>query len=157
MNHDAGTVRAAPVLRPETRKALEVVQQALKLAMSRVGASEVSSKGGRDLVTAADVAVEDTVRTLLMDAVGLTVVGEERGGEAPSDGSGYWLVDPICGTSNYAAGVPLYCVNLALVENNEVTIAVVGDASRDEVLLAERGRGAWSHRDGVFTPLAATK
>ena len=80
-------------------------------------------------------------------------MSDERGGEAPEDGTGYWLVDPIRGTSNYAAGVPLYCVNLALVENDEVTVAVVADASRDELLIAERGTGAWSYRHGAFERL----
>jgi myo-inositol-1(or 4)-monophosphatase len=71
------------------------------------------------------------------------VVGEERGGDAAA-GSSYWLVDPICGTRNYASGIPLYCVNLALVEDASVAVAVVGDASTNETLVAERGRGAWA-------------
>jgi len=88
------------------------------------------------------------VRGILTEAIRLPVVGEERGGEAPAGGSPYWLVDPICGTRNFASGIPLYCVNLALVEGHEVTIAVVGDASRGEIDVAERRRGAWRLRDG---------
>ena len=91
------------------------------------GAREITVKGARDIVTATDVAVEDLVRRHLGDVLGRPVVGEERGGEPPADGSPYWLVDPICGTTNFASGIPLFCVNLALVENNEVTVAVVGD------------------------------
>jgi fructose-1,6-bisphosphatase/inositol monophosphatase family enzyme len=67
-------------------------------------------------VTATDVAVEDAVRTMVGGAVGSLVVGEERGGEPPADGAPYWVVDPICGTRNFASGVPLYSINLALVE-----------------------------------------
>jgi fructose-1,6-bisphosphatase/inositol monophosphatase family enzyme len=26
--------------------------------------------------------------------------------------SSYWLVNPICGTRNFASGIPLYCVNV---------------------------------------------
>lgn len=105
---------------PET---LDAVAQALGLANRGTGASEVVSKGGRDLVTATDIAIEDAVRELLTGALGRTVVGEERGGEAPADGSPYWLVNPICGTRNFASGTPLYCVNLAFVEGEQVTIA----------------------------------
>ena len=142
--------------RPETLKAVEVVEQALRLARREVGAGDLASKGGRDVVTAIDVAVEDAVRELLTGALGLTVVGEERGGEAPRDGSAYWLVDPICGTRNFASGIPLYCVNLALVEDDQITIAVVGDPPIGEIDVAERGRGAWALRDGRRRSLAAS-
>ena len=130
-------------LRGETIEAVHAVQQALILAQSRAGASDVTFKEGRDVVTAADVAVEDAVRLMLTQAPGISVVGEERGGNATTDAS-YWLVDPICGTRNYASGMTLYCVNVALVEGSEVTIGVVGDPSTGEVLLAEHGHGAWA-------------
>ena len=142
--------------RPETLKAIDAVARALELAARGTGAGDITSKGGRDLVTATDVAVEDAVRALLTGALRLTVVGEERGGEAPADGSPYWLVDPICGTRNFASGTPLYCVNLALVEGDHVTVAVVGDPSTGEVALAERGRGAWALKDGARRQLTTS-
>ncbi len=129
--------------RPETVVATDAVKRALTLARRRVGADDITAKGERDLVTATDVAVEDAVRGIVADSLGFAVIGEERGGEAPDDGSPYWLVDPICGTRNFASGIPLYCVNLALVEGDEVTVAVVGDPSTGEIYVAERGRGAW--------------
>jgi myo-inositol-1(or 4)-monophosphatase len=59
------------------------------------------------------------------------------------------MLDPICGTRNYASGIPLYCVNLALVRGGAPVLAVVGDASTDEILVAEVGGGAWAlRRDG---------
>ena len=128
--------------------AIEAVKRAFAIARRGVTVDEVTAKGARDLVTAADVAVEDAVRGVVADALGLAVIGEERGGEAAADGSPYWLVDPICGTRNFASGIPLYCVNLALVEGNEVTVAVVGDPSTGEIDVAERRRGAWRLKDG---------
>ena len=55
-----------------------------------------------------------------------------------------------------ASGIPLYCVNLALVEGNEVTVAVVGDPSTGEVDVAEQGRGAWRLKDGARHPLTTS-
>lgn len=104
-------------------------------------------------MTAADIAVEDAIRERLRDLSGLPVVGEERGGEAPRDGSAYWLIDPICGTRNYASGIPLYCVNLALVDGDQITVAVAGDLSRGELVVAERGRGAWALKNGAVRQL----
>ncbi len=133
---------------------MEAVERALGLLRGDVG--DIASKGGRDVVTAADIAVEDAIRQLLSVALGLTVIGEERGGEAPLDGSAYWMVDPICGTRNFASGIPLYCVNLALVEGDQITVAVAGDPSTGEIDVAERGRGAWALRDGGRRSLAAS-
>jgi myo-inositol-1(or 4)-monophosphatase len=140
---------SADELRPETVVAIGAVEHALEIARRRVGAAVITVKEGRDLVTATDVAVEDAVRTIVREAIGARVVGEERGGEAPADGSPYWLVDPICGTRNFASGVPLYSVNLALVESGQVTAAVVGDPSTEEIHVAERGRGAWAVKGGA--------
>jgi myo-inositol-1(or 4)-monophosphatase len=83
-------------------------------------------------------------------------VGEERGGKAPADGSPYWLLDPICGTRNYASGLPLYSTNLALVENGRVTVAAVGDALGRELQVAETGGGAWALKDGAWRSIHAS-
>jgi myo-inositol-1(or 4)-monophosphatase len=142
-------------LRPETLLATEAVQRALELARVRAGAADISSKGARDLVTATDVAVEDAIREQLA-SVGYPVVGEERGGEAPEDGSPYWLVDPICGTRNFASGLPLFSVNVALVEDHHVTVGVLGDGSTGEICAAELGEGAWALTDGDRRRLATS-
>ena len=75
--------------RPETLVAIDAVERALELTRRRVGAADTRAKGGRDLVTATDIAVEDAVRAIVSHAVGSLVVGEERGGETPADGSPY--------------------------------------------------------------------
>jgi myo-inositol-1(or 4)-monophosphatase len=139
-------------LRPETQAGIEAVTLGLKLASASLGDSAVSSKGVRDIVTEADVAVEDAIRERLAP-LGYPVVGEERGGEMPADGSPYWLVDPICGTTNFAFGIPMFAVNLALVEGGTVITAIVGDGSRHEIAFAERGAGASVLKDGVAGPM----
>ena len=136
--------RAIDDIRPATRVAIRAVRRGLELARSRVGAEEITSKGGRDRVTATDIAVEDEIRRIVEDEISHPVVGEERGGEPPTDGSAYWLLDPICGTRNFASGIPIYSVNLAFVEGDQITAAVMGDASIDEIQFAEQGRGAWA-------------
>jgi myo-inositol-1(or 4)-monophosphatase len=142
---DAGQMGEAPA---EARAAIGAVTAALDLALARAGADEVTHKDARDIVTADDVRIEDRIRADLGDeAIGFEVVGEERGGE-PSASGEYWVLDPICGTRNYASGIPLYCVNLALVRDGAPVLAVVGDASTDQILVAQAGGGAWSLRRG---------
>lgn len=134
--------------RAETLAALAAVEDGLAIARAGTGAIEL--KGPRDVVTAADVAIEESLRAALRD---VPVVGEEGGGEAAER---YWLVDPICGTRNFASGIPLYAVNVALVEHGEVTTAVVGDPTTGELHVAERGGGAWARRDGTWQRLATS-
>ena len=143
--------------RPEVAAALAAVREGLDLARAGQADRAVSVKDGRDIVTTSDVAVERLLRGRLGDAFGHPVVGEEDGGEVPADGAAHWLVDPICGTRNYASGTPLWCVNLALVDGDEVVLGVVGDPTADEVLVAERGRGARAiASDGSSRPLAVS-
>ncbi len=140
-------------LRPEAATAVAGVREALSLAER--GTGTVHAKVGRDVVTDTDVAVEDRLRCSLASVFAWPVIGEERGGEPPDDGS-YWLVDPICGTRNFASGIPLFAVNLALVEDNRIALAVVGDGSTGDVFVAEADRGAWRVSGDTLEPLSTS-
>jgi myo-inositol-1(or 4)-monophosphatase len=130
-------------MRAETDAAIRAAEVAQKLSRSRDGADHQTSKGGIDLVTAADVACEDAIRRELLSAFpDYPVIGEERGGE-PVGERPYWLVDPICGTRMFASGIPLYCTNIALVESGRVTVAAIAVGDGEEILYAERGQGSF--------------
>lgn len=140
------------VLREETRIAAGAVREALAAAHAGAAGVRVQAKGALDVVTDVDVRVEDVVRGVLRRELGedAAVLGEERGGVDVRDGGTFWVVDPICGTRNFASGLPLWCVNLALVQDGAVTAAVVGDPSRgDELVVAQRGEGAWALASAV--------
>jgi len=129
-------------VRAETAAAVRAARLAQRIADSRTGADAVRVKQGIDIVTAADLACEDAIRAELTRSFPrYPVIGEERGGEVRA-GAPYWLVDPICGTRCYASNVPLYCTNIALVEDGEVTAAAIGVGRSNEVLYAEKGSGA---------------
>jgi myo-inositol-1(or 4)-monophosphatase len=143
-------------MRRETEVAIGAAAVAQRIADSREGADQVTSKGGIDLVTATDVACEDAVRAELSAAFpAYAIVGEERGGSPAADAP-YWLVDPICGTRPFASDVPLYCSNIALVEADRVTVAVVACGRSGEIVYAERGEGAWMRKPGGDRRLRAT-
>ncbi len=130
-------------MRAETAAAITAARIAQRLADSRQGADQITFKQGIDIVTGADIASEDAIRAHLTQAFpDIPVLGEERGGAARA-GAPYWLVDPICGTRCYASNVPLYCTNIALVEDGAVTLAAIGVGKTGELLYAERGAGAW--------------
>jgi myo-inositol-1(or 4)-monophosphatase len=151
----ANNARKMQTPRPETLAALTAVRAGLEVAQQRTGADQIASKGGVDIVTGADIAAERAIRRILADHFPhIPVVGEEGADPQPSTGP-YWLVDPICGTRNYASRLALYCTNVALIEDGIATIAVVGDGGTSDLCYAERDRGAFSHRTEGDTQLHA--
>lgn len=122
----------------------EVAQQAGEYLRTVFGAPvDVEAKNGRsDLVTVHDRIVEQDIRRRLeVFLPGVTVVGEEEG-VSGGDGELVCYVDPIDGTSNFASGVPFYCVSLALVRAGRIVAGVVHDPERAETFTAT-GAGSW--------------
>jgi myo-inositol-1(or 4)-monophosphatase len=104
----------------------------------------VDYKSARDVVTEADHLSEalilDAIRERYpADAILAEETGEHRAkaGEAPTSGRGrVWIVDPLDGTVNYANGLPVFCVSIALVVDGVPTVGVVLDPTREEVYAA---------------------
>lgn len=114
-----------------------------------------------DLVTEADEAAERAIKRDVEASVpGITFIGEESVAADPSlldslaGADLAVIVDPIDGTSNYAAGVPLFAVMASVVVKGETIAGVIYDPMGDDWVLAERGSGAWQKRpDGHATRL----
>lgn len=58
-----------------------------------------------------------------------------------------WCLDPVDGTSNFAAGIPLFATSLALFNKGEVVMAFTYDPIRKEMFSAIKGKGAWLNED----------
>lgn len=107
-----------------------------------------------DFTTEADVETERAIRAVLSARrPGDAILGEELG--ATGDAARRWLVDPICGTLNFAAGVPLFAVNVALEVGDVTVAAAVVDPVSGQAFGTD-GTTAWQHIDGVDRPLVPT-
>jgi myo-inositol-1(or 4)-monophosphatase len=69
-----------------------------------------------------------------------------------SPGRALWCLDPLDGTSNFAAGIPFFAVSLALIVDGATQAAVVYDPARDECFSALHGQGAWLNDRRLSTP-----
>jgi len=76
------------------------------------------TKKGDDFATEVDLALERQITAALVEATGIEVHGEEFGGPAV-DSPWVWVLDPIDGTFNYAAGTPMASILLALLHDGE--------------------------------------
>ncbi len=110
-------------------------------------------KSALDFATDADVEAERAILNVLRTARpddGL--VSEEAGIFGPSNASRTWLVDPLCGTLNFAAQTPLVAVNIALRNNGHVTVAASADPLAGELMWTD-GANAYLRRAAVDEPL----
>jgi myo-inositol-1(or 4)-monophosphatase len=121
------------------------------------GAAPIHSfKGPHDYLTETDSAVERLVRARLLaefpsdDFLGEESVGDEA---RTSYGRDIWVVDPIDGTSNFARGIPHFCISIAFVRDGQTEIGVVYQPVLDELYVARRGGGAT--RNGVSIRVSA--
>jgi myo-inositol-1(or 4)-monophosphatase len=104
---------------------------------------QVEHKGEIDLVTEYDHRSEEYILARLHEAFpGCRVLAEESGWSRDG-GDCVWMVDPLDGTTNYAHGVPIFAVSIALVEDGRARLGVVYDPMRGECFHAERGKGAF--------------
>ena len=102
------------------------------------GHFDIRPKGEGDLVTAADLAVDDLVQARIRKAFpNDAILSEETGGEAAQV---LWVIDPIDGTQNFSRGIARFAVSIAVCENGRPVCGAIYDPMADE-LFSARSRG----------------
>jgi myo-inositol-1(or 4)-monophosphatase len=125
-------------------KAARRAGRALKRDLGEVEHLQVSLKGPRNFVTAADRRAEEVVREELAKArPDYGFLGEEGGTHFGADKTHRWIVDPLDGTTNFLHGIPHFAVSIALERGGAIVAGVVYNPANDEMFLAERGKGAF--------------
>ena len=138
------------------RTALEVAEEAVRVAgriimerfMAALGSSptqavKVSYKDFDHVVTDVDHAAESAIIGVLETEFPRHRIVAEESGEKPGNSRFTWIIDPLDGTRNFAAGVPHFAVSVALVHGTTVLLGVTFDPSRNELFYAMSGGGAY--------------
>lgn len=103
--------------------------------------SDINKKSPRDLVTAADLAVETFLKNTLTEKYpDYGFWGEEFGQTANQKQR--WVVDPIDGTHSFSKGQYFWAISVALEIDAQVVLAVVFAPALHDLYSAERGKGA---------------
>lgn len=116
-----------------------------------------------DLVTEADIATEQVINAAIAEWLpDALFVGEESVAADPAllprlaDAEFAIVVDPIDGTANYAAGMPLFACMAAVVSKGQTIAGIIYDPMGDDWIMAEKGSGAWLRRpNGEAVKLSA--
>ena len=105
---------------------------------------QVSRKGPGDFVSLADHRAENILLEVLEKArPDFGFVMEEGGVVEARDGEHRWHIDPLDGTTNFLHGIPHFCVSLGLERMGTLIAGVIHDPAKDELFIAERGKGAF--------------
>ncbi len=99
-------------------EASAILDAAAKPFVAGHRADSAVSKRGDDFATKVDLAIERQVVDALVSATGIPVHGEEFGG-ADLDSPWVWVLDPVDGTFNYAAGSPMAAILLGLLHDGK--------------------------------------
>ncbi|QPC93424.1 inositol monophosphatase family protein [Mesorhizobium sp. INR15] len=116
----------------------------------RLGDGDIRQKtSAADLVTQADVNAERLITARLRQRYPQAmVIGEEACSDNPAllDGLGdadlAFVIDPVDGTFNFASGVPLFGVMLAVVVKGETVAGVIHDPVGKDWLIGAKGAGS---------------
>ena len=116
----------------------------------KLGDGDITEKRPGDLVTVADVATEKRLSAALADLLpGALVVGEEavasdaRVLDALAGEASVWLIDPIDGTANFAGGIPVFAVMVALIRHGRAAMGWIHDPVNRRTATTAAGEGAW--------------
>ncbi|MGW6277202.1 inositol monophosphatase family protein [Kribbella sp. NPDC055071] len=133
------------------------------IAAAEAGAAVVRAKYGAavsrheksatDFATDADLEAEQAILGLIRQARPTDAfLGEEYGTQGNSDATRRWLVDPLCGTLNFAAQTPLFAVNVALQIDQKTSAAAVADPISQEIFWTD-GTTAMIRHNGTDHPM----
>ncbi len=127
--------------------ACETAKKAGHLALdyfSNLSALTIVSKGAQDMMTEADVNVENLIRKAIETKYPEDdFFGEESSDSyQPKSSCGIWVVDPIDGTQPFINSIRSWCISIAYIVENKIVIGVVYDPCANELFAAEKNCGA---------------
>ena len=96
-----------------------------------------------NLVTAADLEAEKVIVHTIKKYFPEHNFLAEEGEYEKTDSEYTWVIDPLDGTNNFASGIPIFCVSIALAKNDEVIVGVIYDIVRNELFYAQKSQGAF--------------
>src|SRR2546427_2700536 len=127
----------------ETLQRIQSALEAARVIFSGFtsGAIEAEYKAGHDPVTEADKAVDAVLRKELLREGEGWLSEESVDDFTRLEKSRVWVVDPLDGTREFVAGIPEFCVSVAMVENGRPVAGGICNPASDEVFLGSLDSG----------------
>ena len=126
----------------------------LELLCRKVGAYQLSffrrnnfsiahKSSAADLVTSVDLGSDQMISAELKRLLPHAAILTEESGFTSGESSYKWIVDPLDGTNNFAQGIPVFTISIALHHHDEPFLGVIYNPCLDEFYWAVKGEGAY--------------
>jgi len=137
----------------------EISENSLSVYYTR---STADYKSDGSIVTEADLLMQQSLTsTLAARYPDVQMLGEEISEpvqhQVLQSSGDFWCLDPVDGTTNFHATMPLFSVSLALISKGELVLGIVYDPCRKEFFGAIRGQGIWLNGEAVRRPVQPTQ
>lgn len=123
----------------------ETITKAGNEIMSHFGSAEISRVKAteNDIVTQADLASQQVISEAIKQHYPEHGIVSEESEGYQTDADYIWYLDPLDGTKNFASGVQLFGINMALSYKAEIICASIYLPALKELLYAEKGKGTF--------------
>ena len=129
---------------------IETAKQAAKIAgefllqhYGKVPQEAIRKKAASDFLSFVDEKSEEIIVNVIREKYPEHAILAEEGGAEDTSSAYRWIIDPLDGTTNYLAQVPVFSVSIALQKDDELLLGVIYEPLRDELFWAEKGKGAF--------------
>ena len=133
--------------------AVSSLMEVLKELRDAEFSTEIALKEQRDIVTNTDIFIENSMIDRLKKQYPTHYFSSEEAGDAIISKSATdvyeWVIDPIDGTINFAAGLPWFSTSICLKHNNEVVVGIVYIHSTKELYTAICGQGSFCNGKSI--------
>lgn len=119
------------------------------LVKSAAQKMQVHYKGEVDLVTQFDRKAQDMIVTSLMKKYPRYGILSEEGLNYKKEAAIKWIIDPLDGTTNFAHGLPIWAISIALEVEGDILLGVVYEPTSREMFSAIKGNGAFRGRNKI--------
>lgn len=122
----------------------ELLTAASDIALTHFGKVTATVKPGdnNQVLTEADMAVGAYIVTAIRERFPDHTIIDEEAGVIDNDSRYTWVIDPIDGTANFAAGLPYYGIMIGLLEDATPIAGGIVNPSLNKMYVAEKGHGA---------------
>ncbi len=121
------------------------------------GQMESEAKPDGSLITACDRWSDASLVAGLAELYPGEGVLSEEGDQSVPRTEAFWVVDPLDGTTNFAAGIPYWAISMARFEAGVPVLAVLDVPPLRQRIVAVRGRGAWRNHKRLAPPSARSQ
>lgn len=107
----------------------------------------VRNKELNDIVTDVDIFMETKIIEKIREWFPEHSIYSEEKGEIIGNSDYVWFIDPIDGTINFAAKIPLFSTSIALKKNDKTIFGLVIDYNQNDIYYAFDGKGAYCNEE----------